>query len=218
MKNALIVTLVCFVAAAAANFQYLFRSNDKLNEEWLHSVTPTQVRDFRLAPKTFDATISYEMGPDTYDTLKPIGISCQILTDTVGRKMDVVVIAGDTMDAFHDQQICFSAQDWEIRNITQVKLNIPGFKEVTANHMRISQKGQSPIDALYLVQTPTGFYGYERARWEYFFNYLRKGKAEVGYSYRFIGLTPDVQLDELKGLAEEYIADFHQNIEAKPLP
>ncbi len=175
-------------------------------ESWLEGMMLVENHGYQLVTDQPGKKISYSMAPETYQVLNPIGIACQKMEDAAGRQMDVVIIAGDSMQAFHDQRVCFKAQGWDLlsEEIRYLKTERHGTIPVT--WMTIQLPGQSPKEALYAFRSPVGFQTYDQAKLGFIKAKLKDMFGEqIGYSYRFIGLTPDVDANELAQFAVEYL-------------
>lgn len=178
-------------------------------ESWLVNMMPTQVQDFRVVPMdTQNPRISYVMDERSYDMLDPIGIAAQRVKDQSGREIDVVVISGDSMDAFHDQQVCFTAQGWEVREMQQVILKTRTRGDIPISKMRLAKNNREQ-PALYFFRSPKGFNTYNGSKLDFFFHLLTHGKPGRGFSYRFIGITSDVTEQDLLAYASAFLDTAH---------
>ena len=196
MKSKFIAALVLLALTGVAGLFYQ-QSFPRPPESWLVEMMPTEVEGFRVQPKdSANPNISYRMDKMSYEKLDPIGIAAQRVRDEAGREIDVVVIAGDSMDAFHDQQVCFTAQGWAVRDMQQVLLNTRTRGQVVVSKMLLFKDGREQ-DAIYLFRSPKRFNTYQGAKLDFFMQQLTQGKPGVGFSYRFIAMTPDVDRETL---------------------
>lgn len=184
----------------------------KHTEAWLEDMMLTEVGDYQLIPKEFGSKISYKMGDVSYEVLKPIGIACQVMEDSKANRIDVVVIAGDSMEAFHDQKICFNAQGWNLTTLEKRTLETKSRGTVPITWMTI-QRGQEPKqEAMYIFRTPNGFANYDDAKVEFLKAKLKDPFAEtLGFSYRFVGMTADVDEQELRDFAAAYLDNLAES-------
>ncbi|MBX3114305.1 MAG: exosortase-associated EpsI family protein [Fimbriimonadaceae bacterium] len=201
------LSVIIGVMAVMAVISYMGqRPHEPLPESWLEEKMLTSNEGFILRPMSFDSKISYRMDQTTYDTLKPIGIACQIMQDTKGREIDVVTIAGESMEAFHDQRICFNAQGWELLVVETRFIATKRHGRIPVSWMTIRRPGEQKREAMYIFRTPEGFADYNSAKWGFL---VAKSKdpfaRQIGFSYRFIGLTPDVNAEDLTQFAIEYL-------------
>lgn len=208
MKNLLIaIGATCLILGGAKELGK--RPPEKLEETWLTEKVLESVGDYQVAPKEFGSKVTYRMSDETYEVLDPIGISCQIFESPLGKRIDVVIIAGHTMQSFHDQQVCFKAQGWNILKTETRMIETESHGKIPASWMTIEQRGESPKPAMYLFRTPKGFDSYQGARWGFLVNKIEKPfETQMGYSYRFIGLTSDVTDDELIDFAADYLDEL----------
>ncbi len=199
--------IVCgLLAVMAVGKEVGKKPQREIKESWVEEKMLTEVDDFQLLPKEFGSKISYKMSEDSYKVLNPIGIACQVMEDDAGRRIDVVVISGRSMEAFHDQQICFRAQGWDLLDQGERKIDTKSYGQIPAAWMKIQQRGQLPRNAMYLFRTGEGFSSYGQAKWDFLLgNVKRPFQEQIGFSYRFIGLTPDVTEDELVKFGAEYL-------------
>lgn len=181
-------------------------SPERPPETWLENMMLTENAGYQLVPEVPGTKISYSMHPDTYKVLNPIGIACQKFQDPSGRQMDVVIIAGDSMQAFHDQRVCFKAQGWDLLSEEVRYLKTERHGTIPVTWMTIQLPGQAPKEALYAFRSPTGFQTYDQAKLGFIKAKLKDMFGEqIGYSYRFIGLTSDVDAQELAYFARTYL-------------
>jgi len=203
-KMALIV--VGLLAVLAVGKEVGKKPQREIAESWVEEKMLTEVNDFQLLPKEFGSKISYKMSEDSYTVLNPIGIACQVMEDPAGRRIDVVVISGRSMEAFHDQQICFRAQGWDLLDQGEREIETKSYGKIPAAWMKIQQRGQLPRNAMYLFRTGEGFSSYNQAKWDFLLGNIKRPFSEqIGFSYRFIGLTPDVTEQELVEFGANYL-------------
>ncbi len=175
-------------------------------EESIEKMMLTELGDFKLQPREFDSTISYKMDESSYEVLDPIAIACQIFEDSRGEQVDVVVIAGDSSQAFHDQQICFKAQGWELTLVEERKLNSKAHGPIPVSFMSIKRPGSAERYAVYAFRSPIGFQTYSQQK----FGWVQAKLfdpfgGKKGYSYRFIGLTDELSAEDVMKFATDYI-------------
>lgn len=212
MRKEFIVVGVLFLLGAGLAAVARQPSPQRPPESWVEENMLESVGDFTLRPKEFGSKISYKMDELSYETLRPIGIACQIFEDSAGRQIDVVVIAGDSSESFHDQRICFAAQGWEIVNLDEIVMRSERLKDIPATRMTIKKPGMLPKESLYIFRSPSGFVTYNRMKFDFLTSKVRNPLGyERGFSYRFIGLTDSITLDELKAFAIEYLEKLSEN-------
>ncbi len=212
-RIALLIAL--FIGVGVVNNVNAISNSARPPESWLVDMVPSQVGDWRLIPLVQGSKISYKMDDMTYEELNPIGISCQRFTNGV-RDFDVVVIAGDTMQSFHDQRWCFVAQGWTIDKEdfvdipTKSRGNLPGFL------VQISRPGKPPAWALFTFQGPGKFHSTTpEASKDYFWNEILRGKRHIGFSYRFIPQYTDSLPEEVISFASKFLDEAYKTSDGK---
>lgn len=205
MKRILIVLVLVFAVSAAMS-QLGKGRHERKTEKWLEDQMLTEVGDWVLAPDTFDSKISYKMDERSYEILDPVGMACQKFKDGAGRQADVVIIAGDSMQAFHDQKVCFTGQGMsvEFKNKTLVTKT---YGEIPVSWMHItSPRFSGKLEAVYIFRDPLGFNTYDGAKWGFMKAKLKTPFSPImGYSYRFMGDTPEVSEKDVAELAVAYL-------------
>lgn len=202
----LIVVLVVLMASMAAISYMGQRKTDPLPESWVEQKMLTENDGYTLRPDTFDSKISYKMDKTTYDLLKPIGIACQLMESPDGKQIDVVAIAGESMESFHDQRVCFNAQGWELLVVEERFIETKRHGKIPVSWMTIRKPGALPREAMYIFRHPEGFSSYDQAKWGFLKSKIKAPfERQIGYSYRFIGLTPDIDAQQLTDFAIKYL-------------
>lgn len=212
MKRVAIVVAPVLAIMAAIGIYGSAPKGAKHTEAWLEDMMLTEVGDYQLAPKEFGSKISYKMGDVSYEVLKPIGIACQIMEDSKGNQIDVVVIAGDSMEAFHDQKICFNAQGWTLTTLESRELETKTRGKIPITWMTI-KRGDSPKqEAMYIFRTPNGFANYDNAKIEFLKAKIKNPFSEtLGFSYRFVSMTPGISEKDLREFAANYIDKLNES-------
>ncbi len=111
--RAAILVLLLVATGVATLFRNHVTGYERPDERWLESVLPDAIGEALYLPSSENPKQSYSMDQATYDALKPIGIVSRVYQLGPDR-YDVVVIAGDEPNTFHDQTWCFKMQNWEI--------------------------------------------------------------------------------------------------------
>lgn len=213
MKKHFIVVAALLGVAATASMLYTV-PYERPDENWLEDQMITEIGRYELDrdPDQYgDRPITYRMDEVSYETLDPIGIACQRMTDGGNKAFDVVVIAGDSMKAFHDQQICFNAQGWNIVSTETIYLESELRGKMPAFLMEINrEKGDPTRWALYMFRAPGGYKTYNWAKIDFFMHQLSSGKPGLGYSYRFIGLSPDMSKEDVIAFSVNYMDKLYE--------
>ncbi|MCX7800162.1 MAG: hypothetical protein N2109_07460 [Fimbriimonadales bacterium] len=190
MKIRAVVLIVLLVAAGVAT---LFRNQvtgyERPDEAWLESVLPDRIGDSMFLASASNPKQSYAMDRSTYEALKPIGIVARVYQQGPHR-YDVVVIAGDEPNTFHDQTWCFKMQNWQIledRTVSQPTRTV-GEVPMRLIHVANDQTNQWMV---FVFRGPAGnFYPDFGGMWrEFFFSDLKRGVPTPTSFLRVIGLT-----------------------------
>jgi hypothetical protein len=175
-------------------------------ESWLHEMVPTQVGDWLFVPENPGSKVTRRQDEKTYEELDPIGIAEQnYIRGNLG--FNVVVIAGNQMESFHDQRWCFVAQGWAITEDREVKVKTQSRGEVPAFYVRIKREGMpADVPAMFIFHGPTAHHATTTsASRDFFWHELTKGTKHIGYSYRFIAQWPGATEDDVKEFAAAYL-------------
>lgn len=157
-----VVTLTGFFAVAAVVFLALpSRAESNVDEKWMKDHAPETIPSTELGTFTYeksaeDPQISYKADAQTYDMLKPFGIVSRKY-GSGGRQYDVVLIAGNDKENFHDPHVCFRAQGWTFTKDTIVKVPTKTRGMITATLAQIENRGRSTF-ALFFYRGPKAFY------------------------------------------------------------
>lgn len=136
----------------------------KKNEQELAALIPATVESYRFIenPETPGAT--YRMDEVTYELLQPFGIVARVYeSEKRGQSIDVVLIAGDNRDTFHDPRICFAGQGWQIMNEQRLSLVTPQGKNLPLTVVSLANEEGRRRIAAYLWKAPGGYYGDPRS-------------------------------------------------------
>jgi hypothetical protein len=129
----------------------------KRTEEWMEQAVPEQLQGYTLAAASSKDPAA-KMDERTYAILQPFGIvTRKFQKEQDGRSYDFVVIAGNTRKPFHDPVICFSAQNWVLRDRHLKRVNIPTLGgKIPATVMSLDQPGVHGT-AMYFYKDPFGW-------------------------------------------------------------
>ncbi|MFN8140684.1 MAG: hypothetical protein U0R49_12890 [Fimbriimonadales bacterium] len=87
-------------------------------EEWMLANLPESVKGYSFVG-------NIKMGQINYDQLKPFGIVSRSYTGLDGRSYDYLVIASNSKDSFHDQRVCLTSQQYQLRDLDIQNVDIP---------------------------------------------------------------------------------------------
>lgn len=214
-KRSLIVVCLILVTGLVIAF-----SNPELGEpkteQWM---IDNSVRDefdgYVMINGTDGPDITYAMDELTYNTLDPYGIVSRVFTNSeTGEQYDVVLIASQSKDSFHDPRVCFSSQGWALSNQwgDTVKTKTRGDVPMTIALM----DGDGGVNRLaaFLYKGSSGtFYGStKRLKLAMFLEQLKGGNDLDGVFFRFIpqhsiGPTKEEQEQAIRDM-KEFIAKY----------
>jgi hypothetical protein len=119
-------------------------------EDWMKQVIPMQIPGYKfLAELPSDKQV--------YDILKPFGIVDRAYVGPDNRTYEFTTITGNSRKSFHDPQVCFSAQNWELLDPTKRDVLIPVLGgNVPATVVGLRKPGAKGL-AMYFYKTPFGF-------------------------------------------------------------
>lgn len=174
------------------------------NEAWLEDLSPTVVPGYRFLPAAAGSRTSYRMDKSTYDTLTPYGIVAQVYEQGPNR-YDAVVIASNKKASFHDPSVCFSAQNWSLRDQRIETLDTKSRGQIPVTVVDLEGPSGKSV-AIFLYKGPNGFVGAtSRLKWEMFLDQLTKGRQPEAVFYRFIDISKSVSKTRLKEFAARYL-------------
>ena len=196
-KRSVIFAITLMVAGAAIQFTPRISLAAGKTEPELEALAPKAIGGYKLAH-------TYKMDEMTYTELKPFGIVSGIFQNE-GRSFDVVLIASNRKESFHDPRLCFTSQGWTLLDEQQIQLQTArGTIPVTLAQMR-SRDGSPQITAFFYK----GQGGYFSTAQSFAFNSLKrqlKGSIDLeGVFYRFIPLWSGATTDDLKAFIVAYL-------------
>lgn len=178
----------------------------KVDETWLENQYPTAMGRYTMVPSQDGSKgHTYKMDATTYQTLKPYGIVGRTLTDGQ-RNFDVVTLAGDTTDSFHNPLQCFAAQEWTVGTVKEIAIPTKSRGMVRATIAEASRAGGTPQYALFTYEAPgemcaTNFeVGKDMLKAE-----LKTGKIQFATFFRFMGLSPNITEAQMIEFAGDYL-------------
>lgn len=202
----IVLAVVLALAVGWRHFGMALTQWERPTEDWLYGIVPTAVPGASLMRGMEDSRVTYRMDEISYKELKPIGIAAQVYQDENGEKYDAVVIAGDRMESFHDQRWCFVGQGWEIVQDTFRTVKTKQHGDVKLLFLQIKRPSEPARYAAFAFKSPVDFRtSYQRAQIDFITEELKRGKPNVGYSFRFIGLTDGIQEEQFLKFVTSYL-------------
>jgi hypothetical protein len=143
------------------------------------------------------------MDKSTYEALEPFGIVCRDYTSG-DNTFDVVLIASQAKDSFHDPRVCFTAQGWQLEQETVAQVPTSrGLFPVTVAKIRSDQGDRW---AAFGYRSPYGFAGDTVDLKLRLFSYsLLHSRSGEGVFYRFIGMSRNVTRQSLLDFIQSYM-------------
>ncbi|MEI7577125.1 MAG: exosortase-associated EpsI family protein [Armatimonadota bacterium] len=127
-----------------------------LTEDQVIAMLPTKVGRFQPMLKDGEK-VSYKMDKSSYDILKPWGICARVFVNG-NESYDVVAIASNSKESFHDPQICFSAQGWRLSNQREDVIKTKTHGDIPITLVDMEQGGNARV-AMYFFRLNKGYYG-----------------------------------------------------------
>ena len=157
MQSRLKFVLVLFVLAGIAAFAIRPKVYAEKEEEWMEQTIPEQLPGYQLTGST-KSNPMMKMDENTYNILDPFGIVVRSYTGpSDGRNYEFTVIAGNSRKSFHDPQICFSAQQWQLIDPRRRDVQIPSLGgTIPATVMALDRNGARGV-AMYFYGGPGGW-------------------------------------------------------------
>lgn len=154
-KRIWIVAGTFFVAGLVFSAVPKVKQKD-FTEEEVAAMLPVKVGRFdaELARGEY---CSYKMDQATYDILRPWGIVARIFSDGP-ESYDMTVIASRSKESFHDPQICFKAQGWNLTNQRLDYVNTKSKGQLPITMVDMEKDGYKTV-AAYFFRTNTGYIG-----------------------------------------------------------
>jgi len=175
-------------------------------EDELEKLAPKKVGEYAMLVGAEDPEQSYKMDKMTYDELKPFGIVSRVFSGQ-DRMFDVVLIASNRKESFHDPRLCFTSQGWTLQDEEQIEIETSrGRVPVTLADMK-SLEGKTQITAFF-YKGRDGYYA--TSQWFAFYNLLRQLSGSIdleGVFYRFIPMWEGATRQELIEFIKEYLTE-----------
>lgn len=171
----------------------------------MEEAAPSQVGKYSFQPSIENPGCSYKTDERTYELLKPFGVVGRVYSD--GRhSVDVLLIAGNDKNSFHDNRVCFQGQGFSIDKEERIDIqtdrgNIP------ATYLTLSHPTHGKTYAVMFFKGPHGqFFPLPKAlTWAMLMEQLKFGTNLDSVFYRFIPQSPDFQKEDLTKFIQEYM-------------
>ncbi len=175
-------------------------------EKWLEDNSPKAVGDWQMArTDPNNPAISYRMDERTYRMLEPFGIVAREYAKD-RKAFDVVVIASNQRKSFHDPRLCFTAQGWSLRDDKADTVETKNHGKIPVSVVRVTGNNQPEKVAIFFYRGPSGFFSTTaNLKWNMFWERFKGSPKADGIFYRFIPVSPNTSLEDLKAFVGEYL-------------
>jgi len=167
---------------------------------------PESVGTYHMKPDAdrSDAHQSYHMDETTYRALQPYGIVSRVL-DNGKRSYDVVEIAGDQPDTFHNPLVCFASQDYKVLDNKKIILKTKTRGDIPCILAQAEKGGRNQF-ALYFYEGPTKFVPENTDLfWDLFLTQVKTAKPHSATFFRFLTLDDTTTSEDLETFAASYL-------------
>jgi len=176
----------------------------KLDESGMQRLAPQSVPGYRMIPGPEGLAYTYRMPQSTYDALKPFGIVARQFTNG-NQTFDVVLVTSDSHESFHDPKICFSAQGWNFKSLSDDTVAVPGRGTIPMTVADMTGDHQEAL-AAYFYRGPAGFVSNPKVLQLDMFKEVLFGRKSIDSTfYRFMPSSANVSLDQLKSFIAAYM-------------
>lgn len=156
LMKRLVILASIFVVAGATFLALPSKPASIVTERWMEDHSPATIDGFEFAKSADNPRVSYRSDKSTYEMLNPFGIVARKYRKGE-RQFDVVLIAGNDKENFHDPHVCFSAQGWTFDSDSVVTIPTKTRGNVPATLAVLSSQGKKSI-AVFFYRGPKGFY------------------------------------------------------------
>ncbi len=209
LKKAVWILGVSFVATGLA-FNVVPRDHErKLTEDNVLDMLPVKVGRFTPVLKDGEK-VSYRMDEGTYGLLKPWGICARVFVNG-SESYDVVAIASNNKESFHDPNICFSAQGWQLSNQRLEYIESKSHGRIPVTLVDMEQHGDKRV-AMYFFRLNQGYYGdMAKVKRDMLVYTLKNfGKKDEGAFIRIIP-TGVVDVEKMKTFAGNWVDSANES-------
>ncbi len=148
LRRNLVVLLVCLISAMLFN---------KLLPSW------QSVKVDSIKPELFPVIVGDWVGHDTdipddvMKWLNPDAVLSRRYINSAGDTVDFMVIAGSSMESFHDPHLCFPSQGFTIFSEDPIKYNVMADHPVSAFELQFTNRSEGVHGrSIYWYRTPYG--------------------------------------------------------------
>lgn len=176
----------------------------QVNEKFMEDFFPSSLGTFRMQASAENPKQTYKADDNTYKLLHPLGIVSRVFVS--GREAyDVVIVAGNESENFHNPLQCFDAQDWKVGTVveTPVLTKTRGTVPMTVAH---ATKGGRESIAVYTYDGPRGMRAMTTTLYkDMFISEVLSAKPHIGTFYRFVTVSPNESEADVLRFAADYL-------------
>lgn len=188
MRRRVLVLSASLAALGAYNLVQVRPWSPQRSERWMEDRLPTVVDGLAMRPSRSNPRQSYRTDETTYRMLRPYGIVNRVF-GTRQRAYDAVVIAGSSLDCFHDPAICLPMGGWPILASRTARVPTRTRGEVPMTVMTLRGPDGGLHHAAFCYRGAAGFRSdVDALRWDWFQGELANEHAQEGAFYRFVQL------------------------------
>ena len=179
-----------------------------MTEDQVINMLPIKVGRFQPMMKDGEK-VSYKMDQSSYDILKPWGICARVFVNG-NESYDVVAIASNSKESFHDPQICFSAQGWRLSNQREDVIRTKTRGDVPVTLVDMEQGGNEKV-AMYFFRLSKGYYGnMGKVKRDMLTHLFTKLSKDEGAFIRIIP-TGNLDLEKMKAFAANWVDEANES-------
>lgn len=205
-KNIFIAAALFAVVGAGAQYVlYQHRLEKHITENELIELAPVDWDNFKMQRSPEDDRVSYKMDETTYNVLKPHGIVARVVEGGM-EKFDVVVIASNDTDSFHDPHVCFTAQGFEFAHESTEMVPTKTRGDVPITFTRIKRKDEDLV-AAYFYKDPSNTFHASTTGLAFAMlkDQIVTLKRRDAVFYRVIALTPNLSKERFVEFVGRYL-------------
>ncbi|MBS1718883.1 MAG: exosortase-associated EpsI family protein [Armatimonadetes bacterium] len=212
IKRSYIFGGICLLAGAGVFA--LPKLPTTMDESKMEALAPSKVGPFYFEQSAEDKGCTYRMDARTYRLLNPYGIVARVYSYR-NESYDVVLIAGNDKENFHDPRICFQGQGWLIDQEAQIQIKTKGGENILATIVKIRQPDQNRANlAIYFYRGKNAYYPSTSGLGMLMVKGLLKGELNtdiVFYRFMPLGSAANVSQEQLVNFVSDYIDSAHKS-------
>jgi len=182
------------------------KPNITYTEKDMEKIYPRTMGNYAMEPDQTGSNPNQTLRMDetSYRALVPYGIVDRILSD--GKSAyDVVIIAGDQPDTFHNPLVCFASQDYKVEDPQKIMLSTKS-RGMVPCMLTTALKGNVATIALYTYEGPSVMCPENvDLHKDMFYTQLRTSQPQSGTFFRFLTESQGATKEQLESFASSYL-------------